>query len=84
MKALIGDLRTGVGKIYLVVNRVSGPLPPRIARMIEESSLQIIDLIPEDQKIRELEAEGTPLIELPPGSELQKGVLEIARKLGLL
>jgi len=84
MKALIKDLRTYVGKIYLIVNRATSPLPPKIAQTIEESSLQIIGLIPEDQKIRELEAKGTPLIELPPDSQLQKGVLEIARKLGFL
>ena len=84
MKALIKDLRNRAGKIYLIVNRASVPLPPRIAGMIEEASLQIIELIPEDQKIKELEAEGTPLIELPPGSELQIAVLEIARKLELI
>jgi CO dehydrogenase maturation factor len=84
MKALIKDLRTHAGKIYLIVNRASIPLPPKIAGMIEEASLKIICLIPEDQNIKELEAEGTPLTELPPGSQLQNGVLEIARKLGLL
>jgi CO dehydrogenase nickel-insertion accessory protein CooC1 len=84
MKDLIKDLRTHAGRIYLIVNRASIPLPPKIAAMIEEASLQIIGLIPEDQKIKALEAEGTPLTELPPDSQLQKGVLEIARKLGLL
>lgn len=84
MKALIKDLRTRAGKIYLIVNRASSPLPPKIAAMIEEASLQIIGLIFEDQKIKELEVEGTPLSELPPDSQLQKGVLEIARKLELL
>ncbi len=84
MKALIKDLRTHVGRIYLIVNRASIPLPPKIAGMIEEAAMQIIGLIPEDQNIKELEAEGTPLIELPQGSQLQNGVLEIARKLGLI
>jgi len=83
MKALIKDLRTYVGKIHLIVNRATSPLPPKIAQTIEESSLQVIALIPEDQKIKELEAEGAPLIELPPDSPLQKGVAEIAGKLGL-
>jgi CO dehydrogenase nickel-insertion accessory protein CooC1 len=73
-----------VGKIYLIVNRASSPLPPKIAQTIEESSLQVIALIPEDQKIKELEAKGAPLIELPPDSALQKGVAEIAKKLGLV
>jgi len=84
MKALIKDLRTYVGKIYLIVNRASSPLPPKIAQTIEESELKIISTIPEDAKIRELEATGAPLIELPPDSPLQKGVAEIARKLGLV
>jgi len=84
MKALIKDLRTYVGKIYLIVNRASSPLPPKIAQTIEESELKIIGTIPEDAKIRELEAEGAPLIELPPDSALQKGVAEIAKKLGLV
>lgn len=84
MKALIKDLRTYVGKIYLIVNRASSPLPPKIAQTIEESELKIIGTIPEDAKIRELEATGAPLIELPPDSALQKGVAEIARKLGLI
>jgi len=84
MMKLIKDMRTYVGKILLIVNRASSPLPPKIAKMIEESCLQIIDLIPEDQKIKDLEAEGTPLTELPPDSQLQKAVLAIALKLGLL
>ncbi len=79
MKALIKDLRTYVGKIYLIVNRATSPLPPKIAQTIEESELKIIGTIPEDAKIKELEAEGAPLIELPPESQLQKGVAEIAR-----
>ena len=83
MKALIKDLRTYVGKIYLIVNRATSPLPPKIAQTIEESGLKIIGTIPEDAKIKELEAKGAPLIELPPDSPLQKGVAEIAKKLGL-
>lgn len=84
MQALIKDLRAYVGKIYLIVNRATSPLPPKIAQTIEEASLQVIALIPEDPKIKELEAQGTPLIELPPDSPLQKGVAEVARKLELV
>lgn len=84
MKALIKDLRTYVGKIHLIVNRATSPLPPKIAQTIEESELKIIGTIPEDAKIKELEATGAPLIELPPESPLQKGVAAIAQKLGLV
>ncbi len=84
MQALIKDLRTYVGKIYLIVNRGASPLPPKIAKTIEDFSLKIIGIIAEDPKIKELEAKGTPLIELPPDSPLQKGVAEAAKKLGLI
>jgi len=84
MKNLITEMRTYVGKIHLIVNRGTEPLPPKIAKIIEDSALKVIAVIPEDSKIRGLEATGTPLIELPPDSPLQKGVAEVARKLGLV
>jgi CO dehydrogenase maturation factor len=84
MNNLISELRTYVGKIHLIVNRATEPLPPKIAQTIEESKLKIIAVIPEDTKLKELEARGTPLVELPPNSPLQKGVAEVARKLGLV
>lgn len=84
MKDLIRELRTYVGKIYLIVNRATEPLPPKIAKAIEESGLKTIAVIPEDTKLKELEAKGTPLIELPPDSPLHKGVAEVAKKLGLI
>ena len=84
MQALIKDMRTYVGKIHLIVNRATSPLPPKIAETINDAGLKVIGTIPEDTKIKELEAKGTPLIELPPDSPLQKGVAEIARKLALV
>jgi len=41
-------------------------------------------VIPEDSKVRELDAAGIPLVELPDDSLLKKAVSEIAKKLGLL
>jgi len=84
MQALIKDMRTYVGKIHLIVNRATSPLPPKIAQTINDAGLKVIGTIPEDAKIKELEAKGTPLIELPPDSPLQKGVAEIAKKLELI
>ena len=83
IKALIGELRTKVDTVQLVVNRVKGELPPEITKVIDESALQIIATIPEDPNIAELEMKGTPLIELPQDSPLQVKVKEIANSLGL-
>lgn len=83
MKELIGELRTHVDRIALVVNRVSDGLPPEIGQAIEEAGLELIAVLPEDPGMMGLEVKGTPLTGLPTESPLRKGVLELAGKLGL-
>lgn len=84
MKELIGELRTHVERIALVVNRVSDGLPPEIGQAINEAKLELIGVLPEDPGMMKLEVQGAPLTGLPPDSPLQKGVLAIAGKLGLM
>jgi CO dehydrogenase maturation factor len=84
MKELIGELRSHVDKIALVVNRVADGLPPEIEAAITEAGLDLIGILPEDPEMTKLETKGVPLTELPPDSLLKKGISEIARKLGLV
>ncbi len=84
MKSLMKELRTYVEKVHLIVNRGTEPLPPKIAKAIEESSLKVIGVIPEDSKVRELDAAGIPLVELPDDSLLKIALTNIAKKLGLV
>jgi len=84
MKELIGELRTHVDKIALVVNRVADGLPPEIEAAITEAGLDLIGILPEDPEMTKLETRGAPLTELPPDSLLKKGISEIARRLGLV
>ncbi len=83
MKPLIKEMRTRVGQIWLVVNRVVGELPPEIARAIEENGMDIIAAIPSDPNLAALEIKGEPSTKLPADSPLKVGVSEVARKLGL-
>lgn len=83
MKELIGELRTKVGKIGLIINRVRGELPAEIRKAVDNFGLDLIGTIPEDSKLADLEVKGTPFIELPQDSPLQMGVMEVASKLGL-
>ncbi len=83
MKELIGELRTHVGRIALVVNRVSDGLPTEIGQAIEEAELELIAVLPEDPDMMRLEVRGAPLTGLPAESPLRKGVLALAVKLGL-
>jgi CO dehydrogenase maturation factor len=84
MKELIAELRSSVGRICLIVNRSNDGLPPQLAKAIEQSGLELIGILPEDAMIKELEAVGKPLTELPLDSPLRLGVAEVAKKLGLV
>jgi CO dehydrogenase maturation factor len=83
MKDLIGELRSKIGKVGLIVNRVRGELSPEIKKAIDESGLQVIALIPEDSNMPALEMKGKAITELPQESPLQLKVKEIIEGLGL-
>jgi CO dehydrogenase maturation factor len=83
MSELIRELRSNVGKVGLVVNRVPGELSAEIKKAIHDSGLQIIALIPEDPDLADLDMRGKPVTELPPESPLQSKVREIAEGLRL-
>jgi CO dehydrogenase maturation factor len=83
MKDLIGELRSKIGKVGLIVNRVKGELSPEIKKAIDESGLQVIALIPEDSNVAALEMKGIPITELRQESPLQLKVKEIIEGLGL-
>jgi len=83
MKELIKELRTHVGKVALVVNRVKGELSPELASAIKQAGLDLIVTIPDDPAISALDAAGKPVVELPDDSPLKQAVKEIVRKLDL-
>ena len=88
---LIGELKTRVGDIGLIVNRVptdgSGEpkLTPELEQAIAENGLKLVGLIPEDPTVGEYDAKGLPLAELPPQTPARRAVEEIIKSLeGLL
>jgi CO dehydrogenase maturation factor len=84
IKDLIGELRSHVDRICLVVNRVRNGIPSQIRQSINEAGLDLITAISEDPNILDLEISGKPLIDLPADSPLRKGVLDVAMKLNLI
>jgi CO dehydrogenase maturation factor len=83
MKDLIKEMRTRVGRVALVVNRVKNGLPQEIQKAAEDYGLELIATIPEDPGLPELEIKGKPVIQLPDDSPLRKGAQEILDKFGL-
>ena len=80
IKELIGELRTAVGRIALIVNRVNGKLPLEIEQAIADSGLELVATIPEDPYMAELEVKGAPVTALPEDSPLRLKVKEIASR----
>ncbi len=83
VKDLIKEMRTRVGKVGLVVNRLKNGLPPELAQAIKDFGLNLIATIPEDPNLPELEIKGKPIPELPEGSPLRVGAQEVLTKFGL-
>ena len=84
IKQLIGEMRSTVGRIYLIVNRVKGDLSAEVKQAIDKQGLELIATIPEDDKVAALEEKGLPVTDLPEDSHLRIAVKEIANKIGLL
>jgi len=83
VKDLIKEMRTRVGGVYLVVNRVKNGLAPEMEKAIDKFGLTLLVAIPEDPNLAELEIKGKPIIELPEDSPLRVGAQEIITKIGL-
>jgi len=84
MKDLIAEMRSHVDRIGLVINRARGGIPTQIKHAVDAAGLDIIAAIQEDPNIPELEVNGRPLVDLPDGSPLRKGVAELATRLDLI
>ncbi len=84
MKDLIGELRTNVGRICLVLNRAKSELLPEGKQIIDKAGLELITTIPEDVNMAEVDGRGLPISRLQKDSPIYLGVLDIATKLELI
>ncbi|MDP6511348.1 MAG: AAA family ATPase [Dehalococcoidia bacterium] len=84
MKELIGEIRTEVGRVALVVNRTTNGLSAEVQRLIKENGLDLISVIRSDPAVEEADTEGNPLSSLPAVSPVRLSVMEIAQKVGLI
>ena len=83
VKDLIKEMRTKVGKVFLVVNRVKNGLPPEIGTAIDNFGLKLVATVPEDTNLSDLEVKGKPIINLPEDSPLRLGAGKIITEFGL-
>ncbi|RLC94345.1 MAG: hypothetical protein DRI39_03250 [Chloroflexi bacterium] len=83
IKRLIGEMRTRVGKICLVVNRSTNGLPPEIEKAIESHGFELVARIPRDEQLSIMDVKGLPVTDLPEDSVLRTAMRELMGKVGL-
>jgi len=84
MSDMVPELDIGVGKTFLVINRLrDGEMPPSLASAVADTGLQLLGWTPDDSGLAEFEFSGRPLIELPDASLAWQSVCRMAEQLAL-
>lgn len=81
MKELFSEMRSSVGVVGLIVNRVNGELSSKLQQAVDATGLAVVATIPQDAFLSELEAEGELLTNLPEESPLVQQVKCIVDKI---
>jgi CO dehydrogenase maturation factor len=92
MQSLAGKLHIQVGRTRLIVNRVANgggqaspdDLPPAVRQTIETRGLDLIGLVPRDDRVVEYDAQGRPLFDLPPEAPARRAIFAIYEELAEL
>jgi CO dehydrogenase maturation factor len=79
MAEMVPELEIGVGRTYLIINRLTGEIPQPLAEAIEKTGLTLIDTVPNDPAMAEFEFTGRPLVKLPADTAVYKAVSHIAQ-----
>jgi CO dehydrogenase maturation factor len=77
---LISELKTRIGRHYLIINRVAGDLTPELQAAIAQHGLNLVGTIPLDPLVAEYDAVGKAMVDLPADSPVCVALREIERK----
>lgn len=80
---LVDEVEIEVGNIYVVANKVTIDNKEKLIELAKELNLQLIGMVPLDEKIAELDLKGESLVSLPEDSPAMIEVEKIAKKLEL-
>lgn len=75
------ELDIDIENAYLILNRLSGPLPPALEEQIDQMDIPLLGVIPADDQLTEYEFSGTPLVELGDESPVYRKVAEIVAQI---
>ena len=80
---LVDEVEIEIGNIYVVANKVTIDNKEKLIELAKELNLQLIGMVPLDEKIAELDLKGESLVNLPEDSPAMIEVEKIAKKLEL-
>jgi CO dehydrogenase maturation factor len=83
MQELLGELRTKMGDVYLVINRVIDELSPEVEKVMQSNNLRLLATFPADPIVGEWDAMGRPLVDIPTDSPVWQAVRRLEQDLGL-
>ncbi len=78
---LVKELKLDIRDYGLIVNRSIGELSPRFMDHVDEQGLKLWGIVPHDDTIARLDAEGIPLMRLPAEAPAAQVVSRLADKL---
>jgi len=78
---LRNELDIRVENAYLILNRLSGPMPPALEAAIHELQVPLLGIVPEDSELMDYEFSGRPLIELGDHSPVFRSVAEMTEQI---
>ena len=62
---LVKNLKIGVSKSYLIINKVKEPPADDVLEMLKNGGLELAGLIPENDTVYEFDLNGRPTVEIP-------------------
>ena len=79
IKELVNELRLNFKDIYLIANRIaSEEAEKRIKGFAEEERMRLLEILPYDEKVVELDVKGLPVVNLDDSSEVYRKMGKVA------
>jgi CO dehydrogenase maturation factor len=78
---LVQELHLNISRTYLVVDRITGAMPPPLEEAIAQINIEMAGCIPSDENILAFDQLDRPLMDLPDDSPAVMAVADIMEKL---
>jgi CO dehydrogenase maturation factor len=75
------ELDIHIENTYLVLNRLTGPIPPALEEQIDKLDIPLLGIVPSDDELTNFEFSGRPLVELGDQSPVYQAVSKIMQQI---